>query len=179
MAMGKKVIICDPILITCRSITLGSRVFIRNFARIEAVTNHGSDNYQPIIDIEDGVHIEQNLHLTCASSVRIKKNTAIAANVTISDIIHPYEDISLPSDKQKLIIKNVVIGEACKIYNNAVILPGTELGRHCIVGANTVVSAKKYPDYCVIIGSPSRIIKRYSASENKWAKTDENGNFIE
>ena len=71
-----------------------------------------------------------------------------------------------------------MIEENCKIYNNVVILPNTKLGKHTTVGANSVVSGI-FPDYCVIVGAPAKIVKRYCFEEQKWKKTDNNGNFID
>lgn len=178
LSMGSKVVICNPILISCQYLRLGNRVFIRDFSRIEGVSSYNGVSYNPIIEIQDGVTIEQNLHLTCAKNIIIMKNTAIAANVTISDINHRYLDITKAPDKQGIDVDTVFIGEDCKIYNNAVVLPGTKLGKHCIVGANTVVKGKSYEDYSVIVGSPSRVVKRYSFEKKEWLKTDKNGNFI-
>jgi acetyltransferase-like isoleucine patch superfamily enzyme len=176
--MGKRVIICAPILITPKVLKLGSRIFIRDFARIEGVTSRNGISFQPIIEIESGVIIEQNLHLTCANSVTICKNASIGANVTITDIIHPYTDIMTRSDFQPIKFLDVKIGEDCRVNNNAVILPGVNLGKHCIVGANSVVLGKKYEDYSIITGVPAKVIKRYSSEKNIWARTDPEGNFI-
>ncbi|GAB1444321.1 hypothetical protein MASR2M39_31730 [Ignavibacteriales bacterium] len=129
------------------------------------------------IIFNDYVSIQQNLHLTCAKKIEIGEWTAIAANVTITDIHHPYEDISLPIERQNIMVREVKIGKNCKIYNNAVILPGTSIGNHCTIGANSVVSGV-YPDYCVIAGIPARIIKRFNPNLNKWQRTDRNGEFI-
>jgi acetyltransferase-like isoleucine patch superfamily enzyme len=178
LCMGSKVIIYNPILISCKYLRFGNKIFIRDFSRIEGIASYDGVPYSPIIEIQDGVTIEQNLHLTSAINVVIMKNTAIAANVTISDINHQYVDITKAPDKQAIDVAAVVIGEDCKIYNNAVILPGTKLGKHCIVGANTVVTGKSYDDYSVIVGSPSRVVKRYSVEKREWLKTDKNGNFI-
>ena len=178
IASGKKVVIRNPILITPKSIIFGSRVFIRDFSRIEGVSKYGKLNFMPVIEIHDGVSIEQNLHLTCAESIIISKNTAIAANVTISDIIHQYQDVKVPPELHEIKVKKVYIGEDCKIYNNAVILPGVSLGKHCIVGANSVVTANIYQDYSIIAGIPAKIIKRYSFTEKEWLKTDSEGNFL-
>lgn len=176
--MGRRVIICNPILITPERLKIGSGVFIRHFGRIEAVTNYAGKSFLPVIEIQDGVSIEQNLHLTCAGKITIGKNTAIAANVTISDINHSYDDIDIAPDKQSIEVTEVIIGEDCKIYNNVVILPGTILGKHCVVGANAVVSGKIYMDYSIIVGAPARVIKRYAIEQQKWLSTDEKGNFI-
>ncbi len=175
--MGGKVIICSPILITAKYLNFGSRVFIRNSARIEGIASYLSEKFNPIIEFSDGVSIEQNLHLTCAEKIYIGENTSISANVTITDINHPYENIDISPEMQKIEVRPVYIGADCKIYNNVVILPGTILGKHCVVGANTVVTGRSYPDYSIIVGIPSKIIKRYSFEKKAWFKTDISGNF--
>ena len=46
---------------------------------------------------------------------------------------------------------------------------GTILGKHCIVGTNSVVRGI-YPDFCVLVGSPASIVKRYNIKTKKWEK---------
>jgi len=176
IGFGSRII--KPMLITPKFISLGNHVRIRNGSRIEGVNKYLSLCFNPSIVLDDFVCIEQNIHLTCAESVFIGKNTAIAANVTITDIHHPYDNIDLPIEKQLIQTTPVFIGEDCKIYNNAVILPGTRIGKHCTIGANSVVSGT-FPDFSVIVGAPAKIIKRYSFEQQVWLKTDAKGNFIE
>ena len=166
---GKRVIIIKPILITKKFISLGNKILIRNFARIEGIDFYQGIFYQPEIIIGNFVSIEQNLHLTCAKKIIIGSNTSIAANVTITDIDHGYEDIETPPEKQPLIVNSVIIGEDCKIFNNAVLLAGTQLGKHTIVAANAVVRGK-FPNNCVIGGIPAKIIKLYNNQNNCWER---------
>lgn len=173
-----KFLIISPILFTPQHCIIGKNVFIRNNARLEGINGHGSVKFNPVIEIGNNVSIEQNLHLTCANKILIGSDTAIAANVTITDINHPYKDINLPPERQGLEVSETIIGEACKIYNNAVILPGTILGKHNIVGANAVVYGT-FPDFCVIAGAPARIVKRYNTVSTTWEKVDQDGNFID
>lgn len=156
-------------MMTPGCVKLGHNVVIQFNARIQGVKVYNSKSYNPEIIIHDGVHIQQNLHLTCASRVEIGKNTAIAANVTITDINHRYEDVNMPVDKQDIDVNEVIIGEDCKIYNGAVILPGVHLGRHVVVGANSVV-LKDVPSYSVVAGNPARIVKKYNESKKEWEK---------
>lgn len=109
------------------------------------------------------------MHLTCAGRIEIGSQTAIAANVTITDIDHPYTNVELPVERQPIAVTPVKIGADSKIYNNAVILPGTEIGKHCVVGANSVVKGV-FPDFCILAGVPARIVKRYNFSSEKWEK---------
>ena len=159
----------SPILITPCFIELGEKVTILYHARIQGVKRYNNNIYCPQIIIHNGVTIQQNVHITCANFIEIGENTAIAANVTITDINHPYTDINLPIERQDLEVKHVKIGCDCKIYNNAVILPGTELGKHVTIGANSVVSGI-IPDYSVVVGSPAKIIKSYDFNLKQWVK---------
>lgn len=170
-------IIKSPIHLTPRFIRLGAHVYIGPNARIDGVRRYNDKLFSPQIVLGERVKIQQGLHLTCAESVTIGNNTAIAAYVTITDINHPYTDIDLPIERQDLEVKPVKIGEDCKIYNGAVILPGVTIGKHCAIGANSVVT-RSIPDYCVAIGAPARIIKRYDFDAKEWKKTNPNGEFI-
>lgn len=176
--MGKHCVVLKPTLITPESIIMGDCVSIGWRARVEGVKQYQTDEFTPKIILHTGVTIQQNLHLTCAEHVEIGKNTSIAANVSITDIHHPYDDIYLPIEHQNIKTKPVFIGENCKIYNNAVIMQGTKIGKHCTIGANSVVSGF-FEDFCVIVGAPAKIIKRYSFEKQAWLKTDAKGNFIE
>ena len=175
--LGFKSIIKKPLILTPNCISIGKNVFVQPNSRIEGIYSYEGICFSPKIVIADNCTIQQNLHLTCGESVYIGTNTAIAANVTITDITHPYENIHLPIEKQQIITNPVYIGDDCKIYNNVVILPGTNIGKHCTIGANSVVNGS-FPDYSVIVGIPSRIIKRYCFDSNKWKKTEPSGNFI-
>ena len=47
---------------------------------------------------------------------------------------------------------------------------GASVGRHCVIGANAVVT-KDIPDYSVAVGSPARVIKSYDFTTGKWVKS--------
>lgn len=175
--LGINTIIFKPLKITPSSIICGKRVYIYKNCRIEGVTRYNKKLFSPNIIINDFVSIQQNLHLTCAASIIIGNHTAIAANVTITDIHHPYENIEIPIESHDIEVRSVKIGNDCKIYNNVVILPGTIIGNHCTIGANSVVSGI-YPHFCVIVGSPAKIIKRYNSNSKSWKKTNPDGSFI-
>jgi len=157
----------SPIVLTPGCISLGEHVYIGYHARIEGIKKYNEEVFSPLIRIGSHVNIEQNLHLTCANRITIGSNTAIAANVTITDIHHPYTNIDVPIERQNLEVKEVEIGEECKIYNNTVILPGVHIGRHVTIGANSVVT-HDIPDYSVAVGTPAKVIKRYDFEKKNW-----------
>ena len=154
-----------------KKIFIGKKVRIFPNSRIECI---GEDAK---IIIHDNVSIGHNLHLTALSTLEISKNCTISSNVLITDNQHSYQEIGDHIMNQKLIIKKTFIGENCFIGTGAVIDAGTILGKQCVVGANAVVSGL-YSDYCVIVGAPGRIVKRYDANTKEWKKTQVNGVFI-
>ena len=170
--------IIKPIRVTPSCVELGGEVCVFVGARIEGVRHYNDKTFYPRIVMKKGVHIQQNLHLTCADYIEIGENTAIAANVTITDIHHPYTDVSKPIERNDITVTPVIIGADCKLYNNCVILPGSQIGKHVTVGANSIVSGN-IPDYSVVVGCPAKIIKRYDFSQGLWRKTDKEGGFID
>ena len=95
----------------------------------------------------------------------------------ISDNLHGFSDITIPILEQPIIQNGEVeIGDGTWIGENVCIL-GVKIGKNCVVGANSVVT-KNIPDYCVAVGAPAYIIKRYCFDSKEWKKTDKVGNFI-
>jgi len=156
-----------------KRIFIGKKVRIFPGARIEVVDKNSS------IVFEDNISIAQNLHIISGGNqeLRICKNTTFSANVFITNVDHEYQDIDVHIMEQKLIFNKTQIGENCFIGYGAVIQAGTILGKQCIVGSNSVVRGT-FPDYCVIVGVPARIVKRYDEKSGVWRKTTDNGEFI-
>ncbi len=61
-------------------------------------------------------------------------------------------------------VSKVKIGDYCWIGMNAVVLPGVTLGDHTIVAAGAVVNKSFEEGYCVLGGTPAKIIKRLDPS---------------
>ena len=165
---------------------IGSPIYFRNFKRIfigKRVRIYPNSRLEVVdseskIIIEDNVSIAQNFHMTSGGVLLLKKNTTIAENVMITNIDHEYKAIDKHILDQEYIHKKTEIGENCLIGFGAAIQAGTILGKHCVVGANAVVRGV-FPDYCVIVGVPGRIIKRYNHKSKIWCKTNSKGEFVQ
>jgi acetyltransferase-like isoleucine patch superfamily enzyme len=92
-------------------------------------------------------------------------------HVYITDQNHGHENIDLPISMQTQPEKIVTIGKGSWIGAGSVILPGSNIGKHVAIGANSVVTGV-IPDYSVAVGSPARVIKRYS-QDSGWTPADE------
>lgn len=82
-------------------------------------------------------------------------------------------------DQRKSVDNKVVIGDYCWIGMNSVILPGVRLGTRTIVAAGSVVT-KSFPEgYCVIAGSPAKVIKLLEKDRfSPWTDAEEFYGFI-
>jgi len=58
----------------------------------------------------------------------------------------------MPNKKIKTLVK-----EGSSIGANATIVCGITLGKHCLVGAGSVVT-KDIPDYALVVGVPGKVI---------------------
>lgn len=145
-----------------KNIFIGKKV--RIFPNLRMETQSGGT-----IHIQDDVVISQNVQITSAGNLEIGKSSLVLANVFITNIDHDYSEIGKHVVKQKIFVKETKIGENCFIGIGAAIMAGTILGRQCIVGANSVVRGH-FPDYCVIAGSPAKIVKKFNVETQVWEK---------
>ena len=147
----------------CKNITLGNKVRIFPGIRIESI-NNGK------INIGNNVAIEQDVHITCAERpLNIGNDVTILAHTFITNINHNYEDIKKSALDQGIPVADTKIGDGCFIGFGAAIQAGTVLGKHCVVGARSVVKGT-YPDYCVIVGNPGRVVKQYNKETKRWER---------
>lgn len=170
-SMGTGTTLWRPLMLqNTRFVFLGRNVTIRDGARFDVTTKFGSQRFAPNVTIGDGSLFEQGFHLTAAGTINIGNQVACSRNVSVLGIQHEYEDITRAIIEQPLGVAPVSIGDGTLIGMNCVILPGVSIGKHCMIGANSVVS-RDVPDFCVAAGSPARVIRRYEAAEQKWVKT--------
>jgi acetyltransferase-like isoleucine patch superfamily enzyme len=89
------------------------------------------------------------------------------------DVSHPFGDVN-ETTKIGARIKDedsfVEIGDGSFIGYGSVILPNVTLGRHVVIGANSVVTSD-IPDYSVAVGNPAVVLKRYDWANQKWVRS--------
>ncbi len=137
------------------------------------------------IKLQFGKNVQLNdyVHITAMEHVTIGDNVLMASHVYISDCTHGFyngDEQSSPLQppiERAYNILSVDIGDNTWLGEHVCILPGVKLGKGCVVGANTVVT-KSFPDYCMIVGSPARIVKRFSFEKGKWLRVDSNSKIM-
>lgn len=150
VAIDKNVKVYHP-----RDIFIGDMVHLQENVWLNVV----NPAVKKVISIGDGCDIGRNGFISALSSVVLEDHVLIAPNVFISDHSHRYDDLTKPVVAQEATKPEPVrIGSGSWLGINVVILPGTQLGKHCVVGANSVVKGK-YPDFSLIAGSPAKRIR--------------------
>jgi len=149
-------------------IQIDDYVFIQSYSWLLALKQ---EKRTPVIKLSSGVTIGRFSHIVAVQKVFIEENVLIADKVYISDNIHEYENIDMPIKNQPIKFKKeVIIGKNSWIGENVSII-GVSVGKHCVIGANSVVT-HDIPDYSVAVGSPARVIKRYNFFNNKWENVE-------
>ncbi len=168
-AFGKHNYLFDLELLNPPNIFLGSNLWI---SKTRLASSKGGK-----LIIGNHVAIGRFSQIYALQSIIIEDGVLMAENTFISDNTHTFTDITTPVRDQDIKpLGNVVIGSGTWIGRN-VVVNGCKIGRNCIIGAYTFLK-KDIPDYCVVVGNPARIVKRYNPQSGQWEKTDKDGNFI-
>ncbi len=129
-----------------------------------------------VLKFGENVQINDFVHIAAAKEVDIGNNVLIASKIFISDICHgeytDIENMSGPNERpndRKLSAKPVIIHDDVWIGEMVSILPGVEIGKGSIIGANSVVT-KSVPEYSIAAGNPAKVIKQYNFDTRLWEK---------
>ena len=167
---GRGSMIISPLQIDgIRNITIGDNVQISYKTWLAAVPLNKDIKARLVIG--SGCVIGHFNHIYATNEIIIEENVLIADKVYISDNLHEYENVHIPIIKQGIKqLNKVIIGTGSWIGENVCIM-GCSIGKNCVIGANSVVT-KDIPDYCVVVGAPAKIIKRYCLKTNTWEKIE-------
>lgn len=132
-------------------------------------------NHRSCMSIGRNVEIGMFSRVGCLNQITIKDNVFTGPHVFIADYNHAYEDVDKPIIFQDNKVKStprfpnggILIERDTWIGTNVVIAGTLTIGRHCVIGANSVVT-KDIPDYSVAVGVPCRVIRRYNFQTAKW-----------
>lgn len=93
-------------------------------------------------------------------SIEIGDDVWTGPNVYITDQNHGYTDLTRPIAAQIQPERPVTIGSGSWLGHGSVVLPGARIGRHAVIGANSVVTGE-VPEFSVAVGAPARVVKRF------------------
>tara|TARA_B110000003_G_C16552190_1_gene497061 strand:- start:85 stop:687 length:603 start_codon:yes stop_codon:yes gene_type:complete len=142
-----------------RWIHIGKQTLISSHVTLSAGMMPGQEMLtDPVVIIGDRCLIGRGTAIVGHYRIDIGDDVFTGMNVYITDQNHGYEELNSPIGIQSPNDDPVVIGSGSWIGSGAVILPGARIGRHCVVGANSVVRGK-VPDFSVVAGVPAKVIR--------------------
>lgn len=164
---GKNIYICNKNLFEgLNNVSIGNNFTSKDGLWMATYNNFGNKSYNPEIIIGSDVHLSRNCHIGAINKIVISDNVLIGSNVLINDHSHGNSnDFSACRAMLPLESKGgIFIGENTWICDNAIILGGVNIGKNCIIGANSVVT-KSFGDGVMIAGNPAKIVKIIDRTE--------------
>jgi UDP-2-acetamido-3-amino-2,3-dideoxy-glucuronate N-acetyltransferase len=129
-----------------------------------------------------GQNVNVGNNVTIGDYCKVQNNVSIYEGVTLEDYVFcgpsmVFTNILDPKCKYPQVgaqfYVKTLVKEGASIGANATIVCGNTLGKHCLIGAGSVVT-KDVPDYALVIGTPGRVVGWVSEA-GKRLKFDENG----
>lgn len=157
-----------------RYIDYGQRLTTGVGCRIEAFRINDSMHKRIVFGTD--VQINDYVHISSIDKVEIGDNVLMASHVYISDNSHGYYDgghcdssPQIPPKDRAYKISPVKIGDNVWLGEGVIVMPGVEIGCGCVIGAHSIVN-KSIPSNCIAVGSPAKVVKKYSQQTGKWEK---------
>lgn len=115
------------------------------------------DKPAPALSIGKRVGIRPYCMISAAENIVIEDDVIIAAYSSVIDSDHTYA-LGQPNVMHNpLETSPIRIGRGTWIAERVAVLRGADIGRCCIIGANSVVKGS-IPDYSIAVGSPARVV---------------------
>jgi len=110
------------------------------------------------IILEENVNIGFNCEIFSGSTVKVGRNTLIAAYTYLISGDHAYDFIDKPITEQEGKSIGVEVGANCWLGAKSMVLDGVKIGNDCVIGAAAVVNNDISP-FSIAVGIPARVIK--------------------
>ncbi len=159
-AFGEGSAILFPVttLMNERYIRIGSHTLIGQHVALSAGMVPGQTCItDPVVRIGDRCLIGRGSGIVGHLSIEIGDDVWTGHHVYLTDQNHGYDDPTRPISEQVQPERAVRVGDGSWLGHGTVVLPGADIGRHVVIGANSVVTGT-IPDFSVAVGAPARVI---------------------
>lgn len=160
-AFGERSVVCYPpeTLMNVHYVHIGADTVIGPGVALSAGMAPGQQCItDPVVSIGDRCLIGRGSGIVGHFSIEIGDDVCTGHHVYITDQNHGYDDPDRPIVEQFQPERPVRIGSGSWIGNGAVVLPGADIGRNVVIGANSVVSGP-IPDHAVAVGAPAKVVR--------------------
>ena len=139
-----------------QQIAIGSHTLVLHRGWL-SVETPAWDRPAPVLRIGDRVGIRPFCTLSAAESVVIEDDVIIGAYSSVIDSNHTFAAGRPNVMHNPLETAPVRIGRGTWLAERVAVLSGADIGRCCIIGANSVVRGD-IPDYSIAVGAPARVV---------------------
>ncbi len=147
--------------IKTKGLTVEKNVRTGNFTRIDFY-DKGK------LHFGEGCYMGQRNSFLVGADIHIGAGVLMASDICITSENHGIDpENRVGYGGQPLVTSPVIIDNGCWIGEKVMILPGVHIGKKTIIGAGSVVT-KDIPGYCIAVGNPAKVIKKYDAKHKKW-----------
>jgi acetyltransferase-like isoleucine patch superfamily enzyme len=174
-SFGPGSLICHPLdsLVNPQAIHIGAGTLIAAHCVLSAGWEPDQvDLAESVVSIGDRCLVGRGSTIIGHESISIGHDVWTGHGVHITDMNHGYERLDVPIGTQWMDEEPVVIGDGAWLGHGTVVLPGSRIGRHAVIGANSVVTGE-IPDECVAVGAPARVVRRHVDGEGWISPRDE------
>ncbi|MEN8255242.1 MAG: acyltransferase, partial [Verrucomicrobiota bacterium] len=135
-----------------KGVQMGDGACVFDGGWIDLIAEHAGDTFGPELTIGDNTYIGRRCHIIVCDKMKIGQDVVIADNVYITDNLHGFDDVSRGVMSQPLKVPGpVVIEDEAWIGEGVCIMPNVTIGKHSVIGANSVVT-KDIPPYSIAVG---------------------------
>lgn len=146
--------VAESLFISIGDNSIRKRIYLENKNLHYPILIHPDSQITKRIKMGQGTVVMAGVTINCDTSVGehciINTNASIDHDCSLEDFVHISPNVALAG--------GVYIKEGAHIGIGASIIPGIKIGKWSVVGAGSVV-IKDVPDFAVVVGNPSRIIK--------------------
>lgn len=143
-----------------------------NFDKRTILRVFNEENDKSKITIGDFFCGGNDLKILCCGSVNIGNDVTCAGGVFITSENHGLNPLTPSFNDNKLERSNVTIEDGVWLGEKVIVLPGVTIGKKSVIGAGSVVT-KSVPPYCIAVGNPARVVKKWDFEEGKYKRIDE------
>lgn len=149
----------DKHAVVDENVTIGEGTKIWHFSHVQSGTTIGKKCV-----LGQNVNVGNNVSI--GDYCKIQNNVSVYEGVTLEDYVFcgpsmVFTNILDPRCKYPQVgaeyYVQTLVKEGASIGANATIVCGNTLGKHCMIGAGSVVT-KDVPDYALVVGIPAKII---------------------
>lgn len=137
------------VIVNAGTIVVGSSLTIRSFSYQPVQVRVGP---RALLQIGDGVFINQGVRISCSLSVTISDHCLIGDEVLILD--SDWHGVGTEQTKTA----PVVLAEGVWLASRVIVLRGVEIGKGSVVAAGSVVT-RSIPPFTLAAGVPARPIR--------------------